>query len=165
MGQPFVGQLLYCGFNFQVNGWDFCNGALLPIAENSVLFSLIGTTYGGDGQSTFAIPDLQGRIPIHQGPGYVIGQLAGVETVTLTTSTIPAHSHSVLANSADASVNNPSNVVFAASGQNKTYSDVAPTSGMSMATNLAGGSQPHDNMQPFLVCNWLIALFGVFPTQ
>ncbi len=167
MAQPFVGEIILAGFNFQVNGWNFCNGALIAISENSTLFNLIGTTYGGDGQQTFAVPDLQGRLAVHQGSGYVIGQKAGVETVTLTTSQIPAHNHPLQASSAIASVDNPSGAVFANSGQNDVYiSAVAPANAMNAGTvGFAGGNQPHENMQPYLVLNWLISMFGVFPSQ
>jgi microcystin-dependent protein len=158
---------MLAGFNFQVNGWNFCNGALIAISENPTLFTLIGTTYGGDGESTFQLPDLQGRVPVHQGPGYTIGQKAGVETVTLTTSQIPNHNHSLLANSGVASVDLPSGAVFANSGQNNVYvSGVTPANTMNAGMlGQAGGSQPHENMQPYLVVNYLISLFGVFPSQ
>jgi microcystin-dependent protein len=158
---------MLAGFNFQVNGWNFCNGGLIAISENQTLFALIGTTYGGDGQQTFAVPDLQGRVAVHQGSSYVIGQKAGVETVTLTNNQMPSHNHALLASSAIANVDNPSGAVFANSGQNDVYiSAVAPANALSPGTvGFTGGSQPHDNMQPYLVLNWLISMFGVFPTQ
>jgi microcystin-dependent protein len=158
---------MLAGFNFQVNGWSFCNGALMAISENTTLFTLIGTTYGGDGQQTFQVPDLQGRVPIHQGGGYVIGQKGGVESVTLTTNQIPSHNHGLVANAGVASVDLPSSALFANSGQNDVYvSGVPPANAMNAGTlGSAGGSQPHENMQPYLVVNYLISLFGVFPTQ
>ena len=152
--------------NFAPAGWALCQGQILPISENDVLFNLIGTTYGGDGQNTFALPDLQSRVPVHVGPGFAQAQTGGEESVTLTTSQIPAHSHTPLGNSGDGTQNSPSNGVWAQQTQNAPYSNVAPT--VQMANNAigpTGGSQPHDNMVPFLVINFIISLFGVFPSQ
>src|SRR5215468_1260472 len=112
MAQPYVGEIRIFAGNFAPAGWMFCNGALLPISENPTLFNLIGTTYGGDGQETFAVPNMQGRVPIHQGSGYTIGQVGGVESVTLTTNQIPSHTHPLLANSGVASVDLPSGALF-----------------------------------------------------
>jgi len=169
MAQSYVGEIRAVGFNFQPVGWLFCNGALLSIAEYSVLFNLIGTTYGGDGQTTFALPDLRGRTPIHQGNGgggtYVIGQLSGVENVTLTPSAIPAHAHPIAAQGADGNVSSPSGAFFAGSTLNQYVPAASATSATGAITGSAGGSQPHNNLQPFLCINYIISLYGVYPTQ
>jgi microcystin-dependent protein len=154
--------------NFAPAGWSFCNGALVPIDQNPTLFQLIGTTYGGDGQNNFALPNLQSRVPVHVGPGFSLGQAAGVETVTLTTSQIPAHSHVPQSNSGAASAPGPGSNVWAENTTLASYGVVppAPTEGLDAgAIGSAGGSQPHDNMIPFLVINFIISLFGVFPSQ
>jgi microcystin-dependent protein len=169
MGTPYVGEIRMFAGNFAPAGWAFCQGQSLAISENDVLFNLIGTTYGGDGQNTFNLPNLASRVPVHMGTGggssYIIGQSAGVEAVTLTTPQIPAHSHTPLCNSGDGTQNSPSNGVWAQQTQNAPYSNVAPT--VQMANNAigaTGGSQPHDNMVPYLVINFIISLFGVFPS-
>jgi microcystin-dependent protein len=152
--------------NFAPAGWAFCNGALLPISENETLFNLIGTTYGGDGQSTFALPNLQSRVPIHVGPGFALGESGGVETVTLTTSQIPAHSHVPQCFSNPGNQPNPDGAVWATSNPATYFSSAAPNITMSPAAiQSSGGSQPHDNMIPFLVINFILSLFGVFPSQ
>jgi microcystin-dependent protein len=154
------------GGNFAPAGWMFCEGQLLPISENETLFNLIGTTYGGDGQSTFGLPDLRGRIPIHQGNGFTLAETGGVETVTLTTSQIPQHSHVPQANLNVGDQNSPANDVWAASGSASVYTVNAPNELMApAAVGSTGGSQPHDNMVPFLVVSFIISLFGVFPSQ
>ena len=170
MGTPYVGEIRMFAGNFAPAGWAFCQGQTLAISENTVLFTLIGTTYGGDGVNTFNLPNLASRVPIHMGttPGqsFIIGESAGQESVTLTTSQIPAHSHGPLCNSGDGTQNSPSNGVWAQQTQNAPYSNVAPT--VQMANNAigsTGGSQPHDNMVPYLVINFIISLFGVFPSQ
>jgi microcystin-dependent protein len=167
MGQPFVGEIKMFAGNFAPSGWLFCQGQLLPISENETLFNLIGTTYGGDGQSTFALPDLQSRIPVHVGPGFALAQTGGVESVTLTVSQIPAHSHVPQCSSNAGSDQSPANNVWAASGSN-LYADNtggAPSVNMDPgALQSSGGSQPHDNMVPFLCINFIISLFGVFPS-
>ena len=169
MGTPYVGEIRMFAGNFAPAGWAFCQGQTLAISDNDVLFNLIGTTYGGDGQTTFNLPNLASRVPVHMGTGggssYIIGQSAGAEAVTLTTSQIPAHSHVPLCNSGDGTQNSPSNGVWAQQTQNAPYSNVAPT--VQMANNAigaTGGSQPHDNMVPYLVINFIISLFGVFPS-
>jgi len=171
MSSPFVGQIVMVGFNFAPAGWAFCDGTLLPISENPTLFDLIGTTYGGDGQSTFALPDLRGRVPVHTGQGaglqsYVIGEEWGVESVTLTTQQIPSHAHSFApgASSAEETTNRPDNAYPSAGG----YYSTSPTSGVTMPAPTvanAGGSQPHSNIQPVLGVNFIISLFGIFPSQ
>jgi len=165
MSGPFVGEIKMFAGNFAPAGWVFCNGALLPIDQNPTLFQLIGTTYGGDGQTTFALPNLQSRVPVHVGPGFALGQSGGAETVTLTTSQIPAHSHVPQCNSNAGTQASPQNGVWATSASN-LYSDVAQSLSMAAAAaGAAGGSQPHDNMVPFLVVNFILSLFGVFPSQ
>lgn len=174
MGEPFVGEIRMFGGNFAPAGWAFCNGALMAIAENDTLFNLIGTTYGGDGQTTFALPDLQGRIPVHAGTGgdgitYQIGEKAGVESVTLTTNQIPAHTHVPVAQTTAGTLSNPANAIFSGAGTgDQMYSTPPnpPASTMNAQGILpTGGSQPHDNMAPFLCVNFILSLFGVFPTQ
>ena len=168
MSSPFVGEIRMFAGNFAPAGWAFCNGALLAIADNETLFNLIGTTYGGDGQNNFALPNLQSRVPVHVGPGFALAQAAGAESVTLTISTIPAHSHVPQCFNAPAGggQDTPQNGVWATSTTGGVYSDQAP--GVAMNPNAigsAGGSQPHDNMLPYLVINFIISLFGIFPSQ
>ena len=168
MGTPFVGEIRMFAGNFAPAGWMFCQGQLLPISENETLFNLIGTTYGGDGQSTFALPNLSSRVPIHQGSGFTLGDAAGAESVTLTTSQIPAHTHVPQASTSSVSppnVSDPTGAVWAQSVLND-YSTAAPSQAMNAAAiGSSGGSQPHDNMIPFLVVNFIISLFGIFPSQ
>jgi microcystin-dependent protein len=152
------------GGNFAPVNWAFCNGQTLAISQYDALFALIGTTYGGDGQTTFNLPDLRGRVPIHQGPGFTIGQLAGSETVTLTTQQIPAHSHAVAAMT-NATVNSPSVAVYGGN-TDAVYTANAPGTPMNNnVVGVGGGSQPHDNTMPFGVVSFIISLFGVFPSQ
>jgi microcystin-dependent protein len=151
--------------NFAPAGWAFCDGSLIPISENDALFNLIGTTYGGDGQTTFALPDLRSRIPVHVGPGFALAQNGGAETVTLTVSQIPAHSHVPLAKSTQGGQSSPQNNVWALSGSNQ-FTNVAPSLTFDPAAmGQSGGSQPHDNMVPFLCVNFILSLFGIFPSQ
>jgi len=165
MSSPFIGEIRMFGGNFAPVGWAFCNGALVAIDQNDALFNLIGTTYGGDGQTTFALPDLQSRVPVHVGPGFALGQSAGVETVTLTSSQIPAHSHVPQANAGVGSQSSPAGGVWAQSTLNQ-FSSAAPSVTMApQALGSSGGSQPHDNMVPFLVVNFILSLFGIFPSQ
>ena len=164
MGNPYVGEIRMFGGNFAPYGWAFCQGQLLPISENPTLFQLIGTTYGGDGQSTFALPDLRGRLPVHVGPGFVLGQIAGSETVTLTSSTTPAHNHAVVATS------NPNTVAvpganYLATGPDIYDQNVAGNATMAPAISSTGGNQPHNNFQPYLCIDFIISLFGIFPSQ
>ncbi len=169
MGQPYVGEIRMFAGNFEPAGWMFCAGQLLPISEYETLFNLIGTTYGGDGQQTFALPDLRSRVPLHMGSGgggtYVIGQSGGEEQVTLTASQLPAHSHVPMAYSQNGSQTSPAGNVWAQS-TNLPYSANAPTAAMDPnAICPDGGSQPHDNMIPYVGINFIISLFGVYPTQ
>lgn len=166
MSQPYVGEIRMFAGNFAPVGWALCQGQLLPISENPTLFQLIGTTYGGDGQNTFALPNLQSRVPVHVGPGFALGQAAGAESVTLTTSQIPAHSHVPLCNSAAGSSDTPASNFWAAATGATNYDSSAPNVAMAPAAIASsGGSQPHDNMIPFLVINFIISLFGIFPSQ
>jgi microcystin-dependent protein len=169
MGSPYVGEIRMFAGNFAPAGWMFCQGQTLAISENDVLFTLIGTTYGGDGQTTFNLPNLASRVPIHMGTGggasYVIGEAAGEEQVTLSVPQIPAHQHTPTCNAGDGTQNTGENATWAQQNTNTPYSNAAPT--VQMANNAigpAGGSQPHDNMVPFLVINYIISLFGVFPS-
>ncbi len=165
MSNPFIGEIRMFGGNFAPAGWAFCNGALMAIDQNDALFNLIGTTYGGDGQTTFALPDLQSRVPIHVGPGFALGQSGGAETVTLTSSQIPAHSHVPQANPNVGTQSGPASGVWAQSTLNQ-FSSTAPSVTMApQALGSSGGSQPHDNMMPFLVVNFILSLFGIFPSQ
>jgi microcystin-dependent protein len=172
MGQPYIGEIRMVGFSFPPVGWALCNGAPVAISQNDALFVLLGTIYGGDGQETFNLPDLQGRFPIHQGtnPGtgssYIIGEKAGTESVSLTAQNIPVHSHAALGVDANGNNENPTGAVWAVSNA-RQFSKNAPDSSMVTQTILPdnGGSQPHENMMPFLVITYIISLFGVFPHQ
>jgi microcystin-dependent protein len=153
------------GGNFAPAGWQFCDGSQLAIAENEVLFQLIGTTYGGDGQSTFNVPDLRGRLPIHMGGGFTLGQPGGVETVALTVNQIPSHSHPFVASTSVASQTNPTGNLVAQSTQATVYIDSSPNPTMAAAViQPAGGNQPHTNFQPYLCVSFIISLFGIFPS-
>ncbi len=166
MSSPFIGEIRMFAGNFAPVGWAFCNGAIIPIDQNDALFNLIGTTYGGDGQTTFALPDLQSRVPVHVGPGFALGQTGGAETVTLTTSQIPAHSHVPVANSSPGGQPSPAQGTWAAQSTLLNYSSSAPSIAMDPgALGSSGGSQPHDNMIPYLVINFILSLFGIFPSQ
>lgn len=171
MGQPYVGEIRMFGGNFAPAGWNFCDGSLLSIAENETLFNLVGTTYGGDGESTFGVPDLRGRAPIHQGQGpglqnYVIGELVGVESVTITSQQMPAHSHSLVASTASANQITGAGGFLAAMPSLAPYiSGNPPDASLNGGSILpSGGSQPHDNTQPYLVINFIISLFGIYPS-
>ena len=167
MATPYVGEIRMTGFNFAPEGWFLCNGQTLSIAEYSTLFQLIGTTYGGDGQTTFAVPDLRGRAPVHVGSGYVIGQNGGLETVALALSQMPSHNHVPLAaiGNAGTPVDSPANNFWSGwtGGQ---YSNAVPVASLaSSAIGQTGGSLPHDNMVPFLTISFIISLFGIYPSQ
>jgi microcystin-dependent protein len=166
MAQPYVGEITMFAGNFAPAGWMFCEGQLISISENETLFQLIGTTYGGDGQSTFALPDLRGRLPIHMGNGFVLAESGGAEEITLTTSQIPAHSHPLLGTSNPAATDNPSGAYLANTPTGKlVYSGGTGTVAQNpnKVTN-TGGNQPHDNMQPYLCVNFIISLYGIFPS-
>jgi microcystin-dependent protein len=171
MAQPYVGEIRMFAGNFAPNGWMFCEGATLPISENDVLFQLIGTTYGGDGEETFNLPNLASRVPIHMGTSpsgitYQIAEMAGTEQETLTVQQIPTHTHPALASGALATTRDavPNNDFATSTGD--SYVQLADNIGMSpQAIGPTGGSQPHENTQPFLCINFIISLFGVFPSQ
>jgi len=152
--------------NFAPAGWMLCEGQLQPISEFETLFNLIGTTYGGDGQSTFALPDLRGRIPLHFGNGFTQAETGGTETVTLTVSQIPAHTHPFLASTGPAGQANPAgNVIGQSASADVFIEDVTSVNMNTAAVGATGGSQPHDNFQPYLCVNFIISLFGIFPSQ
>lgn len=170
MAQPYVGEIRMFAGNFAPAGWMFCSGQLLPISENEVLFQLIGTTYGGDGQETFALPNLQSRIPIHQGTGpsgitYQLAETAGTESETLTVQQIPVHNHAFLASMGTGTQNSPAGEVLASGSSISLFRPQVPTQPLAAQTlNATGGSQPHDNMVPFVCINFIISLFGIFPS-
>ena len=171
MSEPFMGEIKIVSFNFPPRTWALCNGQFLPINQNQALFSLLGTMYGGNGQTTFALPDFRGRAPVHQGSSFIVGEKGGQEAVTISQSTMPAHNHFVQASTQDA--NSPF-VEVASPASNNVFATVAggvygpPTNLTTMypaTLSNVGGSQPHDNRQPSLVLNFVIALSGIFPTQ
>lgn len=170
--EPFIGEIKLFGGNFAIRDHAMCQGQLLSIAQNTALFALLGTIYGGDGQTTFALPDLRGRIPIHQGtgPGLTtrsIGQVSGSENVTLVTSEMPAHTHNLNCNAATGSTTNPANNFWAGQPALLQY-EAAATANSAMksdAISNTGGNQPHNNKQPYIAINYLIALFGIFPSR
>jgi microcystin-dependent protein len=165
MSNPYIGEIRMFGGNFAPLGWAFCNGQVLPISENDALFTLIGTTYGGDGTSTFALPNLQSRVPVHMGNGFTLAQTGGEEQVTLTVNQIPAHTHVPQANSGTGTQTSPAGNVWASSS-NLPYSTNASNASMDPgAIGLAGGNLPHDNMVPFLAIDFIISLFGIYPSQ
>jgi microcystin-dependent protein len=176
MGQPFVGEIRMFGGNFAPAGWEFCSGQLLPISENETLFQLIGTTYGGDGQSTFGLPNLQSRVPVHTGgaQNYQLGENGGVEQVTLTTQQIPSHTHAPVASGNPGDTNIPGNTTILATmgpagvAQVPAYLPYNAANAQVPLNNAtvaqSGGNQPHDNMQPYLTVTYIISLFGIFPS-
>lgn len=174
MSQPYVGEIRMFAGNFAPAGWMLCQGQTLPISENDVLFTLIGTTYGGDGQNTFALPNLQSRVPIHVSGSNPIGEMAGVESVTLTTNQIPSHNHSVVTVASPGNASTPSGSTFLANEALSQptnaftyipYDGAAQVQLAGQSVGMNGGNQPHSNIQPYLTINFIISLFGVFPTQ
>ena len=171
MPEPYIGEIRMFAGNFPPNGWMFCEGQTLPISENDALFTLIGTTYGGDGQETFNLPNLASRVPIHMGTGpdgttYQIGEMAGTEQETLTVQQIPNHTHPATASTGIGTANTPAGNVTSQSVSVKVYIADPPSGAMNaQAVTPTGGSQPHENTQPFLCINFIISLFGDFPTQ
>jgi microcystin-dependent protein len=174
MANPYLGEIRMFAGNFAIAGWALCNGQLLSISQNTALFAILGTTYGGDGVSTFALPDLRGRVPIHVGQGvglsnaYILGQETGVESVTLTASQMPVHTHLVQCNTGGGNQASPAGNLPAveSTGTSLDYSNAPPNGAMSSAMNAStGGSQPHSNIQPVLCVNFLIALEGIFPSR
>jgi microcystin-dependent protein len=170
MGTPYIGEVRLFGGNFAPLGWAFCDGSLQPISQYDALFNLIGTTYGGDGQSTFALPDLRSRVPVHMGTGpglstYVIGQAAGTENVTLLLPQIPNHTHALNATTVAATTPTPSaSVVLGDNSGTKLYTAKAPSAATGMTAASAGSSQAHTNLMPYQTISFIISLFGIFPT-
>ena len=175
MAQPYVGEIRMFAGNFAPAGWQFCEGQLLPISENQTLFNLIGTTYGGDGQQTFALPDLRGRLPIHMGNGFTLAQSGGAEEITLTVQQLPSHTHGpgggmsggVSAVSEPATGGDPTAMLPAKAEEAVYATPSGPANVLSLPNAIApaGGSQPHANLQPFLCVDFIISLFGIFPSQ
>ncbi len=167
MTEPFLAEIRLMSFTFAPRGWALCDGQLLPINQNQALFSLLGTTYGGDGRVNFALPDLRGRAPIHFGNGHTLGERGGEQSHTLSVSELPAHTHALNASSAEADTPIPGNDLLART-RNEIYAPLSPTNTSAMAPGTvanAGGSQAHSNMQPFLTISFCIALQGIFPSQ
>jgi microcystin-dependent protein len=165
MSSPYVGEIRIFAGNFAPAGWAFCNGATIPISENDTLFTLIGTTYGGDGQETFNLPDLQGRAPMHVGNSHVQGEQGGVETVTLSVQQIPSHTHAPLASMDPAAQKQVTSKVMGRAPAEAYASEFTGAALNTQSISVVGGSQPHENMQPYLAMNYIISLFGIFPHQ
>lgn len=172
MAEPFIAEVKIISFNFPPKGWAFCNGQLLQINQNQALFSILGTTYGGDGRTTFALPNLQGRIPLHAGNGFTLGERAGEQVHTLSISELPTHAHAINASSSNGDTTLPTNPNsntgnILASSLNQSYRppDQALTALLAGSIGNAGGSQPHENTSPYLTLNFIIALQGIFPSQ
>jgi microcystin-dependent protein len=179
MSEPFLGEIRMVGWNFAANGWALCNGQLMPINQYQALFALLGTTYGGDGITTFALPNLQGRVPIHQGAGpglspYTIGQSSGSENITLLANQMPTHSHLMGVSNLPGTVADPTNAILAQGNSGASRSPVPVSDYVSTAATgtlaptaiaSSGGNQPHSNIQPFLCINFIIALTGIFPSR
>jgi microcystin-dependent protein len=164
MAEPFLSEIRIFSFEFAPKGWAFCNGQFLPINQNQALFALLGTTYGGNGQTTFALPNLRGQVPIHTGNGHTLGEKAGGVSVTVTQEQMPQHMHTLQASSANGATPNPSGNVLGR--VNNLYAAVSALTPMSpTSVTSVGGSQPHNNMMPYLVLNFCIALQGIFPSQ
>jgi microcystin-dependent protein len=167
VSEPFLGEIRIVAFNFPPRGWAYCNGQTLPIAQNQALFALLGTTYGGNGQTTFALPNLQGRAPMHFGTGFTLGQQGGEEAHTLIASEMPAHTHALPAQSqaAQAGAGPAGNASFAASGVQPYRTGASQTVAAQSAVGATGGGQPHENRPPFLVVSFCIAMQGIFPSR
>ena len=165
MAQPYVGEIRMFAGNFAPVGWEFCDGQLLPISENETLFQLIGTTYGGDGQSTFGLPNLQSRVPIHQGNGFILAETGGAEEITLTVQQIPVHNHAFLASlNGGTTTNAQDNMLCSSPSINLYIEGTGPDTNLAATTvGPVGGSQPHTNLQPYLTISFIISLFGLFP--
>jgi microcystin-dependent protein len=168
MSEPFLSEIKIVSFNFPPKGWALCNGQFLPINQNQALFALLGTTYGGNGQTTFALPNLRGRVPIHMGNGHTLGEAAGTTSVTVNIQQLPTHQHFLSATTIPATTNQPTNALMLAQSTNSQLYAPASNALTAMAPNAissVGGSQPHNNMMPYLVLNFIIALQGIFPSQ
>lgn len=164
MSEPFLGEIKVISWNFPPKGWAFCNGSLLPINQNQALFSILGTTYGGDGRQTFGLPNLQGRTPFHVGNGIVLGELGGETTHTLNISELPAHTHVPAGSTNSPTIKSPSGAIWATNASTSPYSNTGGSSMDPSGISVIGGSQPHENMSPYLVLNFIIALQGIFPS-
>ena len=165
MSDPYVGEIRMFAGNYAPQGWMFCDGSVLPIDQNQALFSLIGTTYGGDGQTTFALPDLRGRVPLHQGGGHTLGQAIGSETASVSVAQLGMHGHTVFGTTVAASAQAGPSGMLGASTATSFYGGPGLAVAMAVdATNATGGGQPHENMAPFLALNFIIAIFGIYPT-
>jgi microcystin-dependent protein len=164
MSEPFLSEIKIVSFNFPPKAWAMCNGQLLPINQNQALFSLLGTTYGGNGQTNFALPNLQGCVPIHEGAGHTLGEKAGSSSVTLNQSQMPAHFHVMNGSGTDAETNNPTGAYLGVVANAYTTPQNLVALAPACVTNV-GGSQAHNNMMPYLVLNFIIALQGIFPSQ
>ncbi|MGB1241229.1 MAG: phage tail protein [Chitinophagales bacterium] len=165
MSEPFLSEIRIVGFNFAPRGWAFCDGQILPINQNQSLYSLLGTNYGGDGRTTFALPDLRGRTPIHKSNSHSLGQRGGQETITLSAVEIPSHTHIPRGNTNAQNHNSPVGNYLGDSGSSPHYSTDTPNANASSVTSNAGGGQSHENMQPFTTLNFCIALQGLFPSR
>ena len=165
MAEPFLAEVRIFSFVFAPKGWALCNGQQLPINQNQGQFSLLGTTYGGDGESTFALPNLQGRVPVHQGNGYILAETGGSESVTLTIQQIPVHNHAVVCSTVQAQNPQPKDSILAQGPTVQAYITDTPAGPISPKSIVPiGGSQPHENMQPYLCVSFIISLFGIFPS-
>jgi len=164
MGEPYLGEIKVISWNFPPKGWAFCNGQLLPINQNQALFAILGTTYGGDGRQTFALPNLQGRVPLHVGDGISLGQTGGELAHTLTIQELPSHTHPASGDSNAPTLAAPANA-FWASRTSNGYAAAGNAAMHPASLTVVGGSQPHNNLSPFLVLNFIIALQGIFPSQ
>jgi microcystin-dependent protein len=165
MAQPYVGEIRMFAGNFAPAGWMFCEGQPIPISEYETLFNLIGTTYGGDGESTFALPDLRGRLPLHQGNGFILGEPGGAEEITLTVAQLPAHTHTAVGTANAGTQSSPAGLLPGRVTGNDIYAADSPFVAMATSTiSQVGGNQPHTNFQPYLCVNFIISLFGIFPS-
>lgn len=166
MANPYIGEIRMFAGNFAPQYWSFCDGSVLSISENEVLFTLLGTTYGGDGVTTFALPDLRGRVPVHQGNGTALGQSAGTESVTLNGQQLPIHSHTLMGTSASATATAPGGQLLASVSSGEVYINDTPGAALNAASlSGSGGSQPHENRMPFQAINYIIATTGIYPSQ
>jgi microcystin-dependent protein len=165
MADPFIGEIKIVSFNFAMRGWAMCNGQLMPISQNQALFSLLGTTYGGDGRTTFGLPNLQGNAPVHRGSQIVQGERGGETAHTLTLQELPTHTHVANGTTNPAAAGGPGGNIWATVSGINAYSSSSNTTMLPSVISNAGGSQPHANLQPYLVLNFLIALTGIFPSQ
>lgn len=165
MSEPFLAEIRIVGFNFAPRGWAFCDGQILPINQNQSLYSLLGTTYGGDGRTSFALPDLRGRTPFHVGTGFTLGSRSGEETHALTTAETPAHTHTLAVSNLPANTGDPSGAAFAAADGETAYASIGSGQMAGSAVASVGGGQAHENMQPYIAVNFAIALRGLFPSR